>query len=183
MTAQVWGPQSTAAGVPYGKLHQTECKQQFSLAYSHAVASAARCIMENIRSDVECVDYTIRQTADHVMYNSSQVDVQMKCTSQDVLKDDGVHWSLDKSHYDKLRDTKTYNKKILVVLVVPEDILDWMHHSEKRLLLRQCAYWTYLGGAPEVSTATKTVLLPRENVFNVDQLLGILQRVGDGGTP
>lgn len=181
--AQVWGPQSTAAGVPYGKLHQTECKQQFSLAYAHAVTSAARCIMENIRSDVECIDFTVRQTADHSVYTSSQVDVQMKCTAQDVLKDDGVHWQLDKSHYDKLRDTKSYNKQILVALVVPEGLTEWLDHSEERILLRQGAYWSCLQGLPEISTGTKTVTLPRENHFNVEQLLGILQRIGDGGKP
>ncbi len=183
-TAQ-WGPTHLADGTPYGKLHESACKEQFSLAYSHAVASAARCTLHGITPDVERVDYTVRQVADHTAYESAQIDVQMKCTSQSVMHDDGVHWKLETDHYEHLRSDKVYNPKILVVLVVPKSFGDWFDHSEERLLLRRSAYWVSLRGMPALPTGqdSKTVVLPKRQVFDVPNLLAILKRVGDGGTP
>jgi hypothetical protein len=178
-----WGLRWTPAGAPYGSLHQTECKQQFSLAFTHAIAAAARCTINNLEVDVERVDYTVRQRASHRKYTSAQVDVQMKCTEQDVLKDDGVHWSLSRDHYDYLRDPRTINAQILVVLLVPPLQEEWLQADSEGMLLRRAAYWMCLQGADAVDTQSTTVVLPRANVFNVEQLLEILQRVGDGGKP
>jgi len=179
-----WGMRTTREGVPYGTLHPSECQQQFSLAFTHAIVAAARCTISNLVSDVETVDYTVRQSARHLKYTSSTVDVQMKCTrQQDVLKNDGVHWKLSKDHYDKLRETATYNRKILVVLVVPQEHRDWLVSDESGMLLRKAAYWVNLEGSGPIAGGSKTVVLPRQNHFNVEQLLGILRRVGDGGRP
>lgn len=185
MSAQTvpWGPTHLPDGTPYGRLHETECKQQFSLAYAHAVTSMARCTMENIRVDVERVDFVVRQVAGHDQYDDAQVQVQMKCTSQDVMKADGVHWSLDLAHYDSLRAERTYVPKILVVLIVPTKFQQWMDHTHERAILRQGAYWASLRGAPEIDTDTKTVTLPKGNTFDVPGLLSMLKRIGDGGYP
>ncbi|MEO3862219.1 DUF4365 domain-containing protein [Acrocarpospora sp. B8E8] len=178
-----WGELWTSAGAPYGSLHASKCKEQFSLAFTHAITAASRCKISDLRVDDERVDYTMRQVANHRRFSSSTVDVQMKCTEQDVLRDDGVHWSLDRSHYDALRDLRTYNRKILVVLLVPHRLDRWLETQEEGMLLRKTAYWVCLEGHEPIETASKTVVLPRVNVFNVEQLLGILQRVGDGGQP
>lgn len=139
--------------------------------------------MGDLDVDIERVDYTVRQVARHRTYSSAQVDVQMKCTSQDVLQSDGVHWPLTRDHYDRLRDTETYNHKILVVLVVPENLLEWVRTEPGHMLAQGHAYWVCLEDAPPVTTQSKTVVLPQSQVFNVEQLLGILQRVGNGGKP
>ncbi len=107
----------------------------------------------------------------------------MKCTEQDVLKDDGVHWQLSIDHYDWLRDPDTYNHKILVVLMVPTMLEEWVELSDAGMLLRKAAHWVCLEGAEPVNANFKTVLLPKANVFSVEQLLEMLQRVGDGGKP
>jgi hypothetical protein len=173
----------TPSGAPYGTLHSTDCKEKFSLAFTHAITAAARCTISDLKSDVERIDYTVRQSATHRKYSSAQVDVQMKCTEQDVLRDDGVHWPLSRDHYDWLRDPKTYNRKILVVLLVPRRLEDWLQSNTDGMLLRRTAYWVCLEGADPIQTQSTTVLLPKANVFNVEQLLEILQRVGDGGKP
>ena len=178
-----WGPRFTPSGAPYGSLHETECKQQFSLAFAHAMVAAARCTISDLRSDVERIDFTVRQAAEHTKYSSAQVDVQMKCTERDVLRQDGVHWSLTKDHYDALRDPKTINRKILVVLLVPAELDQWIHHSEERLLLRKSAYWLNLENFPEIAKDSKTVILPKHQVFDVNHLLDMLSRIGSGGDP
>lgn len=178
-----WPAMWTPSGIPYGSLHASECKQAFSLAFTHAIAAAARCTISDLRSDVETIDYTVRQVAHHRRYSSSVVDVQMKCTSQDVLREDGVHWELSGAHYNKLRDPRTYNRKILVVLVVPGDPVDWLATEKDRMILNGSAFWTCIEGSGPTSGSTKTVVLPRKNVYNVEQLLGILYRIGSGGKP
>jgi hypothetical protein len=45
----------TSSGIPYGTLHASECKQTFSLAFTYAIAAAARCTISELRSDVETV--------------------------------------------------------------------------------------------------------------------------------
>jgi hypothetical protein len=178
-----WGPERTLRGAPYGTLHPSQCKEQFSLAFTHAITAAARCTVSDLKVDAERIDYTVRQSASHRRYTSSQLDVQMKCTEQDVLMDDGVHWALSRDHYDWLRDPDTYNHKILVVLLVPDVLPDWIRQDEEGMLLRKAAYWVCLEGKAPVETQSTTVVLPRRNVFNVEQLLEVLQRVGDGGKP
>ena len=184
-TTTPWGPTHLPDGTPYGKLHETACKEQFSLAYAHAIALAARCTLHGITPDVERVDFTVRQVADHNLYEAAQIDVQMKCTSQSVMLNDGVHWTLDVDHYDHLRSGKVYNPKILVVLLVPTNLKDWLDHSADRAILKQCAYWVSLRGLPAVPATqqTRTVVLPPTQPFDVPNLLGILKRVGDGGPP
>ena len=86
------------------------------------------------------MDYTVRQATNHRRYSSTQVDVQMKCTERDVLRDDGVHFKIERDHYDKLRDVKTYNHKILVVLLVPDLLSDWLTMDTDAMVLRRCAY-------------------------------------------
>ncbi|GLX96122.1 DUF4365 domain-containing protein [Herbidospora sp. NBRC 101105] len=182
-TQDPWDELRTPQGAPYGTMHMTHCKEQFSLAFVHAITAAARCKISDLRVDDERVDFTVRQTANHRVYSSAVVDVQMKCTEQDVLKDDGVHWRLSRDHYDALRDPHTYNRKILVVLLVPSRLGEWLEVSDEGMLLRRSAYWTCLEGGASIDTDSKTVVLPRERVFTVGQLLAILQRVGDGGAP
>lgn len=141
-------------------MHPTQCKEQFSLAFAHAITAAARCRISDLRVDDERVDFTVRQVANHRRYSSAVVDVQMKCTEQEVLRDDGVHRVLERDHYDALRDPRTYNHKILVVLLVPHRLQDRLEVREEGMLLRRTAYRVCLEGAEPIETETKTVVLP-----------------------
>lgn len=173
-----------AAAPPYGSLPESACKEQISVAYLHAVTAAARCSLEILSVDYEGVDATVRQEADHLMFTNAQVDVQLKCTSQEhVLKADHLAFRLERAHYDKLRDQKTLTPRILAVMVVPADLDEWLEQSQEHLLVRRCAYWVCLQGDPEVTTDTVTVKLRRSHILDVGQLLGILQRIGNGGRP
>lgn len=156
--------------------------EQYSIAFAHSIATRARCKMENLRVDDEQVDVTIRQKASHTTYDACAVDVQLKCTHRDVLHADGVHFPLPRNQYDGLRN-RSYLPKILVTLLVSEDFDQWMSHSPNDLLLRGQAYWMSTAGLPAITSDSKTVILPSANRFDADQLLDMLQRIGNGGTP
>lgn len=175
-------PRFTPSGAPYGDLHSGHTKEQYSVAYVHALATRARCKLQGMEVDDEQVDVTIRQKAEHLRYSRTALDVQLKCTSRDVLRDDGVHFPLSRKQYDGLR-ARGILATILVVLIVEEEFDDWFEVGDSDLLMRGSAFWVPMDSQPSISTDSTTVLLPITNRFNVDQLLDMLQRVGEGGTP
>lgn len=172
----------TPNGAPYGDLHSGHTKEQYSIAFVHALATRARCKIQGLDVDDEQVDLTIRQKASHLKFTRVAIDVQMKCTSQELIRDDGLHFSLSKKQYDGLRAPGVL-KKVLVALVVDEDFDNWMTFSPDEMLMRGTAYWLAMDGLPDVTTDSTTLLLPDANRFNVEQLLDMLQRVGTGGAP
>ena len=59
----------------------------------------------------------------------------------------------------------------------------WVAHSEEELTLRHCGYWVSLRGMPETTDASQTVLLPKQQQFNVEALQAIMARIGAGDLP
>lgn len=121
------------------------------------------------------------------MYFGAQIDVQLKCTSQDFMADDGLHFPLEAKYFNSLANPRRYNPVILVVVHVPYNPSEWISYpnddSESGLTLTRSAYWVNLAGQSTTNSSTKTVVLPKENVFGVESLLQMLARVGNGGRP
>ena len=70
------------------------------------------------------------------------------------------------------------------MVTVPEDLNDWLNHSEQELAIRKCGYWLSLRGEPATTNTTSvTVRMPRSNQFTVAELQGIMQRIGIGQNP
>lgn len=179
-----WSATHHPCGAPYGTMDQRQCKEQFSLAFAHAIVTGARCSISDPRVDDERVDFTVRQKASHILYDASAIDIQMKCTSQDVIRPDGLHWTLKGDHYNDLANARVFQPKILVILHVPLLPGAWIDHpTTGPLSLKNRAYWMSLRGHASTSQDSKTVVLPAANAFNVEQLLGMLKRVGGGGQP
>ncbi len=176
-------PTEHASGALYGELDPNECRQQLSYAYVHAVATAARCHLNRPSVDYQTIDATVGQTGRHSRIEMPKVDLQLKCTSKGVLKDQYLHYQLEKKYYDALRSTMRGDDIILVVMLVPTEIEDWLLQAEPSLILHKAAYWISLRDAPPILSESKTVKIPRSNVFNVEQLLEILGRIGSGGHP
>jgi len=172
----------TPNGAPYGNLHSTHTKEQYSIAFVHALATRARCKVDGLAVDDEQVDVTIRQRAKRLHYSRTAVDVQLKCTSRDVIKKDGLHFSLPRHQYDGLRE-RGIIPKILVALAVDSEFDNWMKLSSEEILLRGSAYWIGMDDQPEISGESTTLLLPSTNRFDVDQLVDMLHRIDQGGKP
>jgi hypothetical protein len=178
-------PNTHCSGAPYGLLYHSRCKEQFSIAYVHAITTAARCKLENIVVDDESVDATIKQVASHAELDYVSLDIQLKCTSQDVLKNGQVSWPLSSKNYTELATSRRTAPAILIVLRVPDNFEEWIVQNHSNLTLARSAYWTSIRGFPDLADQKqeRTVKLSTDQLFNVEQLLGILKRVGDGGVP
>lgn len=68
--------------------------------------------------------------------------------------------------------------RILVVFTLPEDERQWLTFTEESLILRRCAYWLSLRGAPPTPNETsQTVRLSRGRTFDLDTLRDLLRKV------
>jgi hypothetical protein len=176
-------PDLHRSGAPYGSLYSTQCKEQFSVAYAHAVTTAARCKLEHVEVDDESVDATIRQSRKHLIYSGAQMDVQLKCTSSHTPKNGYISFPLKKKNFDDLSDPHRLVPVVLVVLLVPEKIEEWISQTDDILTMARSAYWLNVSGLSAVGETSTTVKVPTSQRFDVAQLLGMLQRVGNGGKP
>jgi hypothetical protein len=159
-------------------------KQEFSRAYVKAVAAVCGYATQEPSVDDDSVDLTLAARGGAGTIRSPKLDLQLKCTSRDVLGEQTVNFPLEIKNYDELRPTNVLVPRILVVVVVPDDLLNWLAHSETELLLRHCGYWFSLRGMlPTANLTTVTVNVPRTQVFDVLGVTAIMQRVANGGLP
>jgi len=160
-------------------------KEQFSFAYARAVAATARIAVVESTVDDDSVDLTFQQRAGGGIVRSPRLEAQLKCTEIANLQEDHVSFRLELKNYDELRTTDLLVPRVLIVVLVPDELANWLEHSEDELAMRRCGYWLSLRGLPASDLAGDkiTVRLPRINQFNVAGLQGIMQRIGNGGFP
>ena len=158
--------------------------EQFSCAYVAAVAAGAACSITRPGVDNDSVDLTLMRKTMGGVRRSPRLDVQVKATATDCVGPEVVRFALDIKNYDELRGNNFVVPRILVVVVMPPDVTDWMEHDEVRLALRRCGYWISLHGYPDTTnTSSITIAIPRGQVFSVQALDHIFLRLGQGEMP
>ncbi|MBF0336618.1 MAG: DUF4365 domain-containing protein [Nitrospirae bacterium] len=159
-------------------------KEQFSIAYVRAVVAAAGFICYKYDTDVDSIDMGISGIGGVGTAKSPKIELQLKCTAKDIIFSDGVRYPLKIKNYNELRGEDYLIPRLLVVVVVPEDINEWLLHSEDELSMRHCGYWMSLRGFPETDNEeTITVTLPRTQQFKVNDICQIMERISNGGLP
>lgn len=154
-------------------------QEQFSLAYVRAVATVAGYSLYQPEVDDDSVDLGIAARGGNGALRSPRLEVQIKCTSTEVLFDREVRFGLKLKNYDDLR-LPCHVPRALVVVVVPDATEAWLSHSEDELILRRCGYWVSLLGRPESPNESKvTVHLPRTNLFSPAALQAMMVSVGE----
>ena len=148
-------------------------KERLSLAYVNAVAARSGVVVSEPPVDQSSIDGTLM--AD--FGRSTQINFQAKASARDVMQGDDMRFPLRLKNYDDLRRTGTVPLILIVVLLPSDDVEDWLHQSEDELCLRRCGYWLSLEGRERVDSAsTVTVHIPRRNVFDSAQLVGLMDR-------
>jgi len=161
-------------------------ESELSYAYLHAVASRAgmACRDGNRHEDGNGVDAQLTAWLPYVDAKTlTEVDikVQLKATIAEPAEDgQNYRFRLNgASRYNDLRSETISVARILVVLFLPRDAAEWLHHSPDQLALRKCAYWESLRGAPEITGGSVVIHLPKAQVFSPDgltELAGKLSR-------
>ena len=143
-------------------------KEQFSVAYVHAVAAVAG--VKVLRTDVD--DDSIDIGLERSGRCAPKLDLQLKCTADPLPADGDLSLVLKIKNYNDLR-RRTLAPRWLVTLFVPPDSRDWMEISSSpaEFVLRRCAWWTSIAGEPDIDNSTAvTVKLPRANLFTPEAL-------------
>src|SRR3954454_9711632 len=95
-------------------------KEQFSHAYVRAVASVAGYTVYKPEVDDDSVDLGLAAKGRGDTIRSPRLEMQLKCTAQNVVRTAHVGFELNKKNYDDLRGSDLLVPRILVVVVVPE---------------------------------------------------------------
>jgi len=162
---------------------QNEQKRAFSEAWLRAiVATAGFGVQNGTTPDDQSVDLTVTSTLNGVSRNP-RLDVQLKCTKDDLLRDGTAKFPLPQNNYDDLRDENTAVPKILIIVQVPEDPAEWLlHHSEKLEMYRR-AWWYSLKGLPESGNGTSTTIeIPDAQRLTVASLRDMMNRLAEKQT-
>ncbi len=154
-----------------------------TLAYSRAIASAAGCALEQRTIDMFSIDVTFHHNNPDTGWSPRQLEAQLKCTTQGVVGEEHATWQLKRQAYNRLCSEQVVVPAVLIVLVVPSDMDEWLLQSPNAMLMTGEAYWASIRGEESVDADSKVVHLPRGQVFGVQALLDILERIGNGGLP
>jgi len=159
-------------------------KEQFSRAYVQAVAACAGFSWSVPSVDDDSEDMILGRTGGTGTIRSPKLSLQLKCTSALTPTEDPFPFDIKIKNYDDLRDETVPIPRILVVVIVPDDVGDWLAHSEAEMVLRRCGYWVSLRALPTTpNTANITVEIPRTQTLTVQSLKEMMERIGSGALP
>lgn len=159
-------------------------KEEFSYAYLYAVISAAGYSFQKSSrpTDVGGIDIIISGIETEYSLYPPRLEIQVKSTSTDVVSEELIRYPLKLKNYNELRKSKTLSPRLLIVVLIPENPNSWIQQSEAELCLRHCAYWMLLQGMPETpNTDNITIYIPRQQIFTIDTLKTLMQRIETGG--
>ena len=80
--------------------------------------------------DDESVDLGIAGRIASEIPRPPRLELQLKCTSDKIIKEKNIVFSLKRKNYDDLRLDDLIVPRLLVVLSVPRKDDDWLKHSE-----------------------------------------------------
>lgn len=159
-------------------------KEQFSNAVLQAVAATAGYKTSKPNVDDDSIDWTLSSTGGGGTVRSPKIDLQLKSTAVPDWHEDVLHFDLEVKNFNDLVPTDLQCPRILVVVVVPVNVAEWLEMDHESTTVRRCAYWLSLRGEqPTNNDFTKTVHLPRANRFDAAALTAMMGRVANGAPP
>lgn len=165
-------------------------ESELSYAYLHAIAGKAglSCKAGDRHDDGAGVDAELnyRGQTTHAYLKHIQLNIQLKATIKPV----GTHAShftyfiQGKERYEKLRTNDSHIYKLLVVLFLPNNPVDWISCSADELILKKSAYWVNLYGADACTNASgETIYIPKKNLLTPDELLRLVDQAANKTIP
>jgi hypothetical protein len=154
-------------------------KEEFSYGYLKMIGAKSGLAIENHNRSIDNqgIDISIVYAGKIGNVHTPRIDAQVKCTSQDIEKEDSINFSLDIKTYEKLRDISVYVPIILIVVLVPENSDEWIDIDNKRTISKKCAYWISLTGRSASNNKESiTVKIPKKNLITPESLSNIIKQ-------
>lgn len=155
-------------------------KEQYSAAFLRAIASIAGYGLAEPKLDDDSIDWVISGRSANGLISRPRLEVQLKYSAQSLLKEEHLHFPLDLKNYNDLRlsEQELLAPRLLIVMLVPQNISEWLAQSETENTLKQCAYWMSLQGMEPTTNATNVMVrLPRKQLFTASSLSDIMERI------
>lgn len=164
-------------------MHPNKQKEEFSKAFIRVLAAHAGYKVTEVTVDDDSIDLRIQGYLEHGMSRVPELDVQLKCTADDTYADNSeVIFDLKRKNYNDLCDPlKQSVPRVLVVVIVPDDLPRWTQHIDGEMLMRYSAYWHTLFGQEPTDQTQQRIWIERTNVLNSDKLKAIMDRIGFHG--
>ncbi len=157
-------------------LSDNDIKEELSCVYVHAVATKVGYSVDYVRKDRDSVDMRICTKGflgPESFLQSPSLEVQLKATSQEIDGNE-IPFSLSIKNYKDLSGY-TMIPRILVVLLLPSLNEEWVSCQPEQLIVQGKAYWISLAGYQSSDNSTsKTVRIPKRNVFNDEALVKLM---------
>jgi hypothetical protein len=152
-------------------------QEQFANAFLLAVSAVAGFTATKPPVDNDSVDWTIASR----LPRRPKIDVQMKSRRIEAADaEEVIRYHLKRKNYDDLILTELFTPRLLVLVLVPQDVGAWLELTPEQLVLRRCAYWVSLAGQPPTTNQSSVrVGVPRSNLLNVASLESLMQRADD----
>ena len=152
-------------------------EELLSKAYAHGVTARTGYVTAVYEKDRDGIDLRVQAGGDM----RPALELQLKATvNLHDVGDDLVAFPLPRRNYDLLR-IETQTPRLLVVLDLPGDSLQWMTITVDELVIRHRAYWLNLLGWDETDNETSvTVRIPKQNLFDVDGLKALMEQSRTG---
>jgi hypothetical protein len=154
-------------------------KEEFSYGYLKMIGAKSGLAIENhSRSiDNQGIDIQIVYAGEIENVHTPRIDAQVKCTSQDIEKEDYINFPLDIKTYETLRNRSVYVPIILIVVLVPIDLDEWIDINSERTISKKCAYWISLTEFLKSDNQTSiTVKIPKINLITPESLSHIIKQ-------
>jgi hypothetical protein len=154
-----------------GHLPESWSKEDLSVAYSHAMATAIGVSCETPKRDINGCDALFRGR-DTATADAAQLSVQLKCTVDGLAPVNGgaeLAFRLGRDDYEALRRTPTHPPRLLVVVEVPNPCpTHWVEVLDEKLLMHARAWYATLKGNAPLAEGqqTTTVRIPVAQRFN-----------------
>ncbi|MEO3750142.1 DUF4365 domain-containing protein [Streptomyces sp. B6B3] len=154
-------------------------------SYLRAVAAAAGCTMAKPEPD-DGIDWQLTHSSQsHAVDCQIDLKVQLKSTSLSPPSPQQGYVSVNVSNdrLEMLARPSVIVHRIIVAMIIPEEIARWVEATHDYFTLRHCAYWRSLIGETPSGQKSTAVRVPTDNIFDDLALCAIMERIGKGGTP
>ena len=160
-------------------------KEQFQQAWTRAVAAAAGVAVSEPSVDDDSVDIELKGGPGWGP-RRPRLEAQLKCTQTVQPGGGDLQYPLKIKNYNDLRpeQSELLVPRILIVLIVPTSVDDWLAIDDHQLVGRHCGYWVSLRGAqPTTNTTTVTVTVPGAQRLDRPGVEDLMTRIANGNWP
>lgn len=121
-------------------------KEEFQYAYVCALAAHAGLNRGDFRVDDDSIDITFQAKGDFGpgRRRSPMIQIQLKCSSQNLINGEVIKFPLSLKNYNDLRGDDVVVPRYLAVLLVPEDLDQWIANHDDHIALFKSCHWLSL---------------------------------------